>query len=644
MARIAPTAVVIAAVALGCIGVVAGPMRPSRESPGPGVHKGVFNPDGTPVRQPVPIGQTIEHVIFYNPPTSGSSGPISITDTLSPNQTYVPGSIVAPPGWTWTNPPYGSGNTTTYSHPGYGPGTSFIVNVPVSGASASSSVGGDGFAPIPIGNNIMATYHHAMAGWAKIMCWDAATFASCPGVWPRSLGNDIGTPSENNHVIAGTRIYYPASSTVGGNSQAGIGCWETQTEAPCAVPFLGFGAMLGANVSGSALDQRIGGVVGNKAVNPTRLYLEADGTVYCWDLGTAAPCGGWTSPALATGGSSYHGLLLEDAAAPTRLFVLHGGSSGGSVSCLDLSSGALCAPNWFNKPLSGSFTALTPYLNTTGTATTDVCAVGFSAGVSCVDTASGNVSSPRPAAFTSLFGSLSFWSSLRIPGTKRVLYAGWQTPRCWDFSLVAPCTAADFTTGWNPLTYYDYAYRPDPASPKSCLFGLGHMGMPFRFTAKGGFGANGCAAHFETDFDFDAVAAQYFCGKKPGTLTWRSIAILGRPAELTGGTLRLLDMNGLTVQTIPVTGANAYALNIPASGATRTVTLQFDPVYSSTPANGYQLEIGFDADVLPQICYQATVDRCGPVTNTADMRGRLLGSRVPHDQTSLRGPVCRGTY
>ncbi len=57
------------------------------------------NGDPVPVTGPIHPGDKIQYVLTYKPPANGPSGPVTITDTLSPNQSYINPSIAAP-GWT----------------------------------------------------------------------------------------------------------------------------------------------------------------------------------------------------------------------------------------------------------------------------------------------------------------------------------------------------------------------------------------------------------------------------------------------------------------------------------------------------------------------------------------------------------------
>ena len=171
----------------------------------------------------------------------------------------------------------------------------------------------------------------------------------------------------------------------------------------------------------------------------------------------------------------------------------------------------------------------------------------------------------------------------------------------------------------------DYGYAVDPSQPENCLLGLGHRGKPWRFTRDGGTGDKGCTANVKATFDINS----FFCAIKPSDPAWQTVEIIGRPTELTGGTITLVNSANATVSTITVGSANSYPVGLPATGANSQLTLNFTPTYTGTPAAGYQLQLKFNADVDPQICYSATVRSCGPVSNTATMSA---GGPVPQDK------------
>jgi hypothetical protein len=191
-----------------------------------------------------------------------------------------------------------------------------------------------------------------------------------------------------------------------------------------------------------------------------------------------------------------------------------------------------------------------------------------------------------------------------------------------------PCVG--FTPGWVTTStlltsFQDYGYATDPADPARCMLGLGNEGILWRFARDGSFDANGCVKRVEQTFDINS----FFCAVKPKTATWDSIVIRNRPPQLTGGTINLVGSSGPLIPPITVGVANAYPVAIPATGANSQVTVQFTPTYNGPPTAGYQLELTFTADVNPQICYQATVKVCGPVSNKATMAGSLISANAP---------------
>jgi hypothetical protein len=155
----------------------------------------------------------------------------------------------------------------------------------------------------------------------------------------------------------------------------------------------------------------------------------------------------------------------------------------------------------------------------------------------------------------------------------------------------------------------------------------------------------------EQTFDINS----FFCAKKPTKATWNSIVFLNPPpaSQLTGGTINV-TIGGTALPAIQyMPGTNTYLLNgsagIPALGANNQATVLFTPQYSSIqPTVGFQLQLTFTADVDPQICYQATVTACGPVSNQATMAGSIVGPAgpVPVKATAgvnlgnATGPMC----
>ena len=651
--RIVATALTMAA---GCAGLSAQSVSTTAvtQSQPWNFTKQAFDANGAPLTGPVAVGQTINYVLSYSPGTT-PSGPVTIDDTLSPNLSYVNPSITAPPGWTWTTPPYSVGNHETYSNAGFGPGLSFTVNVPVGGVGDAGNPGEDGTLPIPVGNRVYGIFHHMNAGNAKIMCWELATLATCSGAsWPLSLGSDLMTPTNLRHSVVGTKIYFPSAKVAGSATTPGVGCWDTVTETPCAFSPLPSGPVWTGTLPAfglpGALDSLVAGIAADQSQG--RLFMFATdtlspglGRVYCVPLWGS--CTGWTSPttlnALPTFTSTYGhrgDMILEETGAgtATRIYVSH----AARITCLNISDGSVCTSAWINVLPSPAIASLSlaPVFNTTpGSAMTQVCMHTYvNVLPACFDVTNASQVTPLPgfqAAMNTIGaeGSWVFLETFRIPGTARVLYPSpWLSPSlplpplCFDFSIDAVCTPVDFTAAWAGAvnTFRDYGYAVDPSQPENCLLGLGDAGILWRFTHSGGTGDKGCTANIKATFDINS----FFCAIKPSDPAWTTVEIIGRPTEMTGGTITLVNSANATVSTIIVGSANSYSVGLPATGANSQLTLNFTPSYTGTPAAGYQLQLKFNADVDPQICYSATVRSCGPVSNTATMSA---GGPVPQD-------------
>jgi hypothetical protein len=610
--------------------------------------KQAFDANGAPFSGPVAVGQTINYVLSYQPGGS-ASGPVTITDTLSPNLSYVNPSISAPPGWSWTMPPYNIGNSETYSNPGIGPGMAFTLNVPVGDAAATGTTGGDGTLPIPVGNRLYGVFHHMRPGNAKIMCWELATLATCTGGgWPRLLGSDLMTTTMLRHVAVGTRIYFPSARVTGIFPPDGtttttpiIGCWDTASEIACPSLPLPSGPVWTGDIDQSnaaihMVDPLMGGIASDAAQGRLLVYAAdsftepttaLNGRVYCVPLGGS--CAGWSSPTNFDGTRQTFftpsDMMLEEVASgtPNRLFFGH----GGRLSCVNLINGSSCWGSTLEvppTPVAHRFT-LSPVLDAAGN-TVQVCVHAHPTGLpDCYDASTGAAwsQSSWSAGFSSVMAIANTThiatAPFRIPGTSQVIYPGWDTSQltsifCFDFSTDAACSS--FAPGWTPSNHFeDYGYVVDPLQPENCLIGLGNKGIPWRFTRTGGFGDKGCSRNIKATFNIDS----FFCSVKPTDPAWQTVEIIGRPVALAGGTITLMNSVSTVVGTITVGSANTYPVGLPATGANSQLTLQFTPTYTGVPTAGYQLRLTFQSDVDPQICYKATVKKCGPVSNSATM-------------------------
>ncbi|MEI9990601.1 MAG: DUF5979 domain-containing protein [Rhizomicrobium sp.] len=625
----------------------------------------VLDSNGNPVpfTGSVHVGDEVEYVLTYKVPTTGATGPVTITDTLSANQTYVDPSIQAPPGWTYPTSPGYPGNAETYSNPGMGPGTGFTMTVvpigPAVGLAGNST--GDGFQPIPVAaaGHIYSVWHHMPnpqpGSYAGVMCWNASDLSPCVGyskLISAAGGGNMITPHWPHAVVVGTKFYFPASREQANNTTAdlGIGCWDTVTEAACpfitlpgspTFPFVW--SSITTSQYGAHSTSYLAGVVTDPA-QPTHLIVNVNNQLYCIDATTSAPCAAWaSSPPLAgaTMAGQFRDMIAEDSGGSPRVFVeYNGGTASARIACRVLATGANC-PGWALVggssetvlPLkTGNYMTISPVPDA-GPGWLAVCAHQALQGPpACLKTADGTTYT-MPAIFGTAAGPFNgtdnnyapggngryVIAAFRIPGTRQVLYPYYISrtqPFCFDFATSAPC--AGFNAAWNSDNVTpnstlgaarDYGYAADPTDPEHCLLGLGDHEILWRFRRDGAMGRGVCSQqHMQQTFNID----DQFCAKKPKEANWTNVEIVGRPPELVGGTITITNSAGTVVQTIAVTSANSYPVNLAATGTDATLTVAFTPNYGTNtpPTAAYQVKLDYTADVDPQICYKVKVLDC----------------------------------
>jgi len=655
--------------AAGALAAVALAPAAARAQPGGGQVSSTFTkqavavrPGGaTPTYGQVAVGDRVDYVLSAMAQGPNGVPASGIVDVLSPNQTYVPGSLHLPPGWTATpNPPYAPNppNQTTYAAPAGAGMLSFQLPVGGGGVSVGATGQGDGMFPIPgaANGNIYAVFHH-LGQNGRIDCWDAVSLSRCIGSppFPRatSANDDLVTLFNFNGVVVQQRfIYYPAvrRSTSGGI--AGIACWDTAADQPCTFQPAG-------NSPGSvSTDPAVAGTEFTGVLlipGTSKVLIAVKNALYCYDMsggpGTGVPCSGWTAAGVATAsgphaqGTSINGtmdIVFELGPNPTRIFVSVGGGSE-RVQCVTITP-TLCGGSWgpvpqaTYNPWSLPAYDLHPIPTFTGTH-----------GAVCLFTYGGQLvrlsSTGTAPACWDVFGMPVNLSALGLPpyspaaqvsvtsmalgsaaGADRVIFARWgNPPLCVQMGIglsAGPCSGAWSTL---PSTYRDYGFAPDPLAPNRCVLVLGDAGQLYRF--DGLTGILGCPVSYQSTGD----PMDFFCQRKPTQLAWSQIVIRNRPAQLTGGTIVVRDAaTNAVLQTIPVTAANGYSIASIPYAAHHRLTVEFTPTYTPGAAvTPYFLEVQFTANEAPQICYQARVVRCGPVTNTATFGPRDTAS-VPH--------------
>jgi len=212
---------------------------------------------GNPITT-VQQGDNIKYVVeVTNTAATSPASTVSLRDTADPFQSYIPGSIQVPNGWTSANPTVGQlsnklmatwnpstlpGSYGTNMAPIYGT-NSFGGQVPISTNSGINIAGsGDGFDPItfrfPNGNLAVATINHHVIG-PSILCGEFATggtnclgnFSNNASVSSMNVSSSAITGFSWRWAITGNKIFYPILSTAltgGGISDntPGIGCLD----------------------------------------------------------------------------------------------------------------------------------------------------------------------------------------------------------------------------------------------------------------------------------------------------------------------------------------------------------------------------------------------------------------------------------
>lgn len=603
--------------------------------------KEAFDAKGNPIPAggPVPAGDVVTYVLSY-PSYMAATGSV-ITDTLTQNQTYVdpslvdygwvhlPGSPPGPPGV-----PYSIQNTTTYTSNGSSMSFSATVPASITLSGVSTAQSGDGTLPIAVGQRVYGIFHHQLHQQGRIFCWDLYSLQKCSGTaadaagWPRNLGSPFTADTTLQielHAVVGTRIYYASASYSSANNTTtpGIGCWETLTESAC--PFMPLPLTWAGKVEGTAfnapsatnlnmIEAGVAGVPKSTDPNYGHVFIQAGDNVYCVDVATSGIC--WTSPSLnaSNANAQIRSLIFDDDSAPTRLFVGVGNSSGGTnLACLTLTTGALC-PGWTSiVSVSFGLQALSPVLNSSGSGVVGVCVhsvVGYpnaSAAPSCYDstgaplTVSGVPSNVVLNAF-----------HMPAPNKTHMLYSHFvYGVACRDFSTGAACT--NFTPGWSASVYKDYGYVVDPAHSDTCLLGLGDAGTLWRFRNDGSLqdAAKNDVCQFPITYSFDIN--DRYCGAKPKESKWRTVSVANRPPELVSGVFEFFNSAGVSFGTATANAGNSFTVSVPA-GSDHLLTVKFTPTYNpanAKPAHDYQITANFTADIAPQICYRAKVNKCG---------------------------------
>ena len=581
-------------------------------------------------------GDTISWVLHYANKT-GSSAQADITDKLN-GQTYVPGSLVAPPGLA---PKWSTDGGTTYraTEPAAGvdaigaagqigaPG--IISEFPQSVPPFRGGNGGDGYEVLFYGDNVYNVHHHinSIAG-TLLECHNKFTGVVCPGFDPAGVNVPITaggafaragdpnviiqTPQSSSGVLDPKtgRIYSPVNVFTNGAWQYGVLCSDVATQTSC-----------GFFPQGSAPSGLF--VTGGTSVGTKIYYTDSAAVTHCFDYATTTTCGAITAPGF-TSTDVTNGQHSRTEAFGTYVFtsfVRKEQNNARYLLCVDSTTNTACPG--FPKPVTANNlnavmnATMAPVLDTSGKLI-GVCNTTNQNGAatwSCFDVAGNSITNPYPASLTGggTVGAFQMGDGVTI-GTK--VYLPVEAPTkyvCFDFKTNASC--AGFSSN-PPQDIAVYTLRQDPNVP-ACIWAYGDDGVFETFNANTGGSCQDANAMVTT------VPAQNYCDGKTGHVRgWTTLAIDGvNSTQYASAIVTILDIKGnpvpgfdhvrvsnaqrsVDISSIPVTGDT--------SALTADVTLVgLDPGLKPSPT----VSINFDGDPV-QICFKTKVPTTCPGTTT----------------------------
>ncbi|MFJ2775532.1 hypothetical protein [Kitasatospora sp. NPDC087315] len=404
-------------------------------------------------------GDTLQWVVSYSNPAS-TVQPATVTDVIQggpgstpQTQTYVPGSLKVPPGFT---PQWSTDGGTTFqttdqgtatnvvqaTNPNTGsPATSTTNLIPAPFTPVDTATGGDGFIPILFTATVNGQpvreawniYHHAGTSPLPIVvCTDLDTNGPCPSptgapqTWPRPLNSsaagattgDVRTTRKEQYVLLGDQLYYPASLT-STPTQIGVGCLNLQTQQSC-----GFTSLQSATAAGG---NGIGGLV--QAANGLIYGVSTSGQVLCYDPTTNTGCGTF-SIGLGPNTSATNSPTPNDYFGTTdlvngKIYITDTANIGGvntsQMSCFDPATNAACT-GWAVPKTLAVETGVPNFTVVNDNIFTDYDAAGNILGV-CTTVGADSTASSNPAQGTVQCFSLTGASIAVPPGLQALVGA-----------------------------------------------------------------------------------------------------------------------------------------------------------------------------------------------------------------------------
>jgi uncharacterized repeat protein (TIGR01451 family) len=593
-------------------------------------------------------GDTIDWTLSYRNSTSGQAQ-VDLTDPITGNQTFVPGSLKTPSGFSplWSTD---GGSSFVTSEPGAGVNAIGATGTSVAGSTgaqelasppAVSSVpgsgNGDGWEALFIGDNVYNVFHIGSGLGKQLDCHVKATGARCanfPYAVSATAGDPLGTVNGTlttglfeKSIVVGTKIYFAAGRV--GTTQLGVGCADVDTLTSCGFTRL---ASAASNILANSTAPINGG-----AMVGGRYYLTGPAAaILCFDTATGVPCpdnpianvadpgrGGATAlPPLETwDGQHLYGVVTV--------------STQRDLICVEAPADSAC-PGFpkVNYASQGTFpnsnTAMVPLLDASGHQT-GICGSAAanvtSQSFKCYDLAGNATPSPFSQQIAGTGVGPSNSASVAVVGTR--VYFPESTPSagaattytCFDEATSAPC--AGFVPGSTGANVRPYSLRQDPQNP-DCIWELGDTDIFEVFSAT--FGGTSCN---EGNAQVAVTPGAYYCDGQAGHVTgWDQIRLGGiGSADYDAVAVTITDANGDPVpgwqgKIFDNTSQSIDVSSIPYSGSTTTLHVAVAISWGAHPVTPVTVDATFAGDA-PQVCFQTTVGpaQCSvaqPISNDAN--------------------------
>ncbi|MGW1173997.1 DUF7617 domain-containing protein [Kitasatospora sp. NPDC002543] len=644
----------------------------------------VTNPDTAPV------GTTVTDVI--------QGGPGSTPQT----QTYVPGSLHAPPGFTeqwstdggttFTGTDQGTAtNAVRAANPALSaPATGQVVPIPPPFTPVNTATGGDGFTPVLYTATVNGSptpeiwniYHHGFSNTASVVCTDQLTNGPCPtpagapATWPQALNSsvagattgDLGSTRTPTYVQIGSKLYYAAISRVT-PALIGVGCIDLQAQASC-----GFTALQ----SGTGL--AVGGVV--QAPDQLIYAVSTTGEILCYDPAANASCGTFDIGLPPNEGQTafsgdYAGIMrvvdgkiyvTDNTPAPLPTV----------MSCFDPSTKAACT-GWTTPKTVVTPTGTAParadnvfeMYDPAGTVTGVCTAVGGVyqevtppvGSVVCFDLTGNPVAAPPGLQALLSTNAAPGEANYQVPLTITApnghletefplwIYQGLtptlnSTEYCYDWAVQGPC--AQYGTNGivngppdvngGNTSPYGFAYDGQ------CKYSLGDTG--YLFSIDPVTGASPC---LKTKARGTVDPSAYYCDGATGHVrSYGTVSLLGidpTTVDFTQSSVTVLAADGTVLGTFPFDPATGTAdiSSVPVGDQPIQVVANLTLISGSsfTPDNHPRMQVTFVGDA-PQICFETTVATDCAVTAVTNQASAVTDGQAPVTSDTVTLQVAPG--